>query len=73
MRDEWIFTFGSGQPHAGHFVRIKGTYEEARAEMFRRYGSRWAFQYSAAEWGEWEQDERRSMFMETELKEDEEA
>lgn len=35
---DWIFTFGCGQEHAGHYVKIHGTYDEARAEMFRRYG-----------------------------------
>lgn len=51
--DTWIFTFGFGQKYAGYFVRISGTYEEARKEMIRRYGKEWAFQYSEAEWNDW--------------------
>lgn len=66
--NEWVFTFGVGQPNAGHYVRIKGTYEEAREEMFRRYGWEWAFQYSAREWDEWERDPVRSMYLEKEMK-----
>ena len=67
MRDEWVFTFGSGQANAGHYVRIKGSYEDARAEMIRRHGLSWAFQYDAKDWDEWEQDPMRSMFLETEI------
>lgn len=46
----WIFTFGSGQQHAGKFVKIQGTWEEARQEMFSRFGRNWSFQYSEEEW-----------------------
>lgn len=54
MEDEyWYFTFGANQEHAGHYVRIRGTFAEARAEMFARYGNRWAFQYSEQEWLDW--------------------
>lgn len=49
----WIFTFGSGQPHEGHYVKIFGTYGDARDEMFLRYGRNWAFQYSEDEWNDW--------------------
>jgi hypothetical protein len=51
---EWIFTFGYGHVHpetgeslAERFVRIPGTYSDARREMARRFGMRWAFQYEA--------------------------
>lgn len=47
---DWIFTFGCGQEHAGHYVKIHGTYSEARAEMFRRYGDQWCWQYDADEY-----------------------
>ena len=44
---EFIFTFGCGQKHAGHFVRIRADgYEQARAEMFERFGEEWAFGYT---------------------------
>lgn len=48
---EWIFTFGYGQHHPltgapldGHFVRISGTFSEARAAMVARFGTQWSFQ-----------------------------
>ena len=46
---EWIFTFGCGQPNDKRFVRITGTYVSAREEMFRRYGRKWSMQYSSEE------------------------
>ena len=49
----WIFTFGSGQEHAGYFVKVKGTFSSSRKKMFEKYGDMWAFQYSLEEWGEW--------------------
>lgn len=48
----WVFTFGCGHEHEGHYVKIKGTFEEARAKMFERYGNAWAFQYSEEAWEE---------------------
>ena len=48
MKRDWIFTFGQNQhdgAHRNHFVRVHGTFEEARLEMFRRYGRAWAMQY----------------------------
>lgn len=66
---EWVFTFGYGQPNAGKYVRISGTYNEAREEMFRRYGSVWAFQYPAEKWDEWEKDPEQGPYMEKEMKE----
>lgn len=48
----WVFTFGMGHEHRGHYVRIHGTFSEARAEMVRRFGSEWAFQYSEDAWQE---------------------
>ena len=53
IEQEWIFTFGYGHSHpqtgaslAKCFIRIRGTYESARAEMLRRFGTRWAYQYA---------------------------
>ena len=46
----WVFTFGCGHKHAGHYIRIFGTFSEARTEMVDRYGRQWAFQYSEDEW-----------------------
>lgn len=65
--EEWIFTFGVGHEHRGHFIRIKGTYEEARAKMCEIFGMRWAFQYSAEEWNKWAKDPSRRWAMETEI------
>lgn len=52
LETEWIFTFGFGHSHpvtgaslAKCFIRIRGTYESSRAEMLRRFGTRWAYQY----------------------------
>lgn len=71
--DTWIFTFGSSREihgdRAGKYVRIKGTFESAREEMFKRYGSKWAFQYSEEEWEEIKRDPNRFWEMETELEE----
>lgn len=66
----WYFTFGCGQLHAGHYVRIFGTFGEARKEMFSRYGGAWAFQYSEQDWLEWVEECRtygREYMLETEL------
>jgi hypothetical protein len=49
---DWIFTFGFGQWHGArrnNFVRIHGTFYEARAEMFKRYGKQWSMQYESEE------------------------
>lgn len=47
--NEWLFTFGYGQQHPNKFVRIKGSYGDARQEMFRRYGNKWSRQYHASD------------------------
>lgn len=67
-KDEWwVCTFGSGQIHAGYYVKIKGTYIEARQKMFERYGNKWAFQYSWEEWERRKKDPYRMYPMEKEL------
>ena len=69
MKEAWIFTFGSGQENAGHYVRIEGDYGTARKEMISRFGLNWGFQYSEKEWAEWcETATRVGMPIETELK-----
>ena len=55
----WVFTFGSGQKHAGYYVRIQGTFEAARKKMIEKYGKQWAFQYSQDEWSGLENDPDR--------------
>ncbi len=68
----WVFTFGLGQRNSGRYVRIYGTFSEARSEMVRRYGREWSTQYSQ---DEWDATVRRLRSMgwpaETELKEEE--
>lgn len=63
----WIFTFGVGQENGGKYVRIKGTYREAREKMCNKYGDKWAFQYPEEEWDEYKNDPSRDWEMETEL------
>jgi len=49
----WYFTFGCGidDPHRNCYTVIEaGSYESAREEMVRRFGIKWAFQYSEEEW-----------------------
>ena len=46
---DWIFTFGCGQAYAGRYCVIRGTHDEARAEMFRRHGQQWSMQYRTPE------------------------
>lgn len=62
----WIFTFGSGHKHQGFFVRIYGTYHQARDLMIEKYGTAWAFQYSQEEWDEWVMANANSRYMPTE-------
>lgn len=63
----WIFTFGCGHPHAGYYVKIRGSYTEAREKMVARYGVRWAFQYSLEEWNRRLNDPYRPYPMEMRL------
>lgn len=63
----WIFTFGSGQAYPGKYVKIKGTFASARQKMCDKYGTGWAFQYSAEEWEEMKKDPARFWPMEEEL------
>lgn len=44
--ETWYFTFGSGHAHPNGYVKIPGTFEVAREEMFRRYGGKWCMQYT---------------------------
>jgi len=48
--DEYIFTFGFGQPNQGCFTVIEAsTQHEAREEMHRRYGRKWSMMYDSRE------------------------
>ena len=47
----FYFTFGFGQPHENGFHVIESkTYDEAREEMFKKFGNNWSMQYSEKEW-----------------------
>lgn len=69
--EKWIFTFGIGQPHEGHYVIFTGPYTIAREKMIEKYGNKWGFQYSEQEWKDIENDPNRWWSMETLLEEEE--
>ena len=51
MLENWYFTFGCGHYHndvlmADKYVKIEGSYGDARNIMVSLYGLKWAFQYS---------------------------
>ena len=68
--EKWVFTFGSGQEHEGHYVIIFGSFNEAREKMIKRFGTQWAFQYSEQEWEEMKHDPNRCWPMEKPLEEE---
>lgn len=43
--EEYLFTFGHGHSLPNKFICLTGTYDSARAQMVRLFGSNWAFQY----------------------------
>lgn len=63
-KESWIFTFGCGQKHAHTYVRIYGTFGEARTKMFEKYGEEWSMQYTEEEWADWEK--RRPLYLKAE-------
>lgn len=65
--DWYYFTFGCGQEHCGYYVKIYGTYMEAREKMFGKYGRKWGFQYSEKEWKHWVEVCPHKEFIEKEL------
>ena len=71
LEQNWIFTFGAGQAHQGHYVKIHGTYESARKKMVDRYGLNWCFQYTEEEWNEWLNTKPSYVDAETEIAFDE--
>lgn len=50
VKEHWYFTFGLGSQRPYNYVKIYGTYDDARDEMFKRYGKDWAFQYDERSW-----------------------
>lgn len=65
----WIFTFGYGQKHEGHYVKIYGTFDDARQKMFDRFGKDWSFQYTLQDWQDWENRRPPYLPIETMLEE----
>jgi len=49
LAQDWFFTFGCCSYHHANYIKIYGTYEEARDRMFELFGRHWAFQYASAE------------------------
>ena len=48
---KFYFTFGFGQKFEGCYTIIEAEdYEKAREEMFKRFGDKWAFQYTEEQW-----------------------
>lgn len=65
VEQDWLFSFGYGHAHPQKYVRIHGTHNSARDEMFRRHGAKWAFQYA----GTAKQERELNRNFMTELKE----
>ena len=49
VEQDWYFTFGCGQFHAGQYIVIHGTYAIAREQMMSWFGAKWSMQYPSAE------------------------
>ena len=49
LEQDWVFTFGRGQPYADYYHVIFGTYEFAREQMVKRFGRQWSMQYATKE------------------------
>lgn len=48
---KYYFTFGCGQHYERNYVVIEAkSWDEARVEMVRRFGTQWAFQYDEKDW-----------------------
>lgn len=57
LPQNWYFSFGSGQFHRklygerhlmGHYVKIHGTFQSARAIMYQHFRQKWSMQYDQA-------------------------
>ena len=49
-RQDYYFTFCMSHANCGRYVKIHGTFGEAREKMFAKFGKSWAFQYSTELW-----------------------
>lgn len=51
MMGKYYFTFmSSDERYCDNYVVFEGTYSEARTQMFDKFGTSWAFQYSETQW-----------------------
>lgn len=49
-KKQWYyFTFLYGSKNRNKYVKFYGTYSEAREQMFKHFGDKWAFQYDEKE------------------------
>ena len=47
QEQNWYFTFCGVHEQSNCYVKIFGTFESSREEMFRGFGEKWGFQYSS--------------------------
>lgn len=68
-RVTYYFTFGQGQAHEGHYVKVIAPNSDiARDTMIEKFGRAWAFQYNEDEWRAFEEKANDADFpIETEL------
>lgn len=49
-KKQWYyFTFTFTSENRNKYVKFFGTYSEAREQMFKHFGNKWAFQYDEKE------------------------
>lgn len=48
VNKDWYFTFAHNHDYPNNYVKINGTYDGAKGEMNRRFGTKWADQYASA-------------------------
>ena len=42
----FYFTFGSAHAHPNGYIKLQGSFSEARAKMFELFDSKWSMQYN---------------------------
>jgi len=45
-QQNWYFTFGSAHAHPNGYIKLQGSFSEARAKMFELFDSKWSMQYN---------------------------
>ena len=48
----WYFTFGSGHQYPNGYIKLNGTFGDARKRMFELFEDKWAMQYSEKDFGD---------------------